>query len=868
MCEKKGREDMKKLVLKSFRGRKRELRISIAMLMITFLLGIVTILFLESFYRSKESLRYDTYGAWTGAVLGAKKGTEQFVNEMESTKQVGKIVMVGSSWHNGKRFGDTGCVDKAAKNLGRLKLLQGDFPTESTEVALSEMAANRLPNSVKIGDKIELALAENGETKAYTLSGIVESWGSQWQIEGHKLPSVILGADETLQGETYLLFQNDNPDERNRIQEYAESLEDETYVYNEKAYPLDNNILDIFFQDGKFVFFIVLIALILICYLMALTLKSRRYSLTILRGLGADAKEVLQIVMWETLFLWGISFIASVIPSVLLSGVALYAVHIILKMPVHLAIQVDFLVEYIVCVTVLYFICNLVIVLLTIQSQIRTTFKSDSGLLDCNAPPKLKKAEPLTFFMCLKRKWRFYRKTYIGRFVISVIVITVSAISLQYFIEAKNQYEFWTRAAQHAYLYHADQLATGLTKKQIDEIEAIDGVKSVEKESYVNCSTMLDNAEGTEEIRISSPAFGDSEYVKSHRKYTQRFLDIPVNTEGDYFSIVELRGISSEDEVHLSNYERWADTGTFNRESFLAGEECVLILSPYQIRDFGNGKEPFYVNSIPEDKSKKVYTYEISEDGIASGDIVNVSTPWGEREIRVGAIVTSSDVDLDIADSVIAVSETFINLLCGFEEPRYMYVKINLDETMDMVRTGEKIEGYFETLEQGGENLRNLSSTEKEFAQTAMFEGAEYLFVLTAVWLIYMLVMYYGNQIYLKNEGKRIGVLRAYGMDKAAIRIRYLLENIFEGMSVMLVSVVAITVEFLFHIKKQATFDNWNMFRQALNDNPETIQFFLMSLLIAVLVFIGVSAVTLYLPLKTVTGKPIVENLGNGERLD
>lgn len=207
----------------------------------------------------------------------------------------------------------------------------------------------------------------------------------------------------------------------------------------------------------------------------------------------------------------------------------------------------------------------------------------------------------------------------------------------------------------------------------------------------------------------------------------------------------------------MSSYEKWADIGTFDRERFLAGEECVLILSPYQIRSLGNEKEPSYVNCTLEDRSKKVYTYEMDEHKIAPGDIVNVSTPWGEREIRVGSVITRPNADLDITANVIEVSETFVNLLCEFEEPRYMGVKINLNENTDMIKTGEEIEGYFETLEQGKENLRNIASNEKGFAQAAMFEGAEYLFILTAVWLLYMLIMYHGNQIYLKNEGKRIG---------------------------------------------------------------------------------------------------------------
>lgn len=856
---------MRKLVLKSFRGRKRELRISIVMLTIAFLCGMLTILFLESFYRSKESLRYDTYGAWTGAVLDAKEETEQFIKQMESTKQVGKIVILGSSWNNGKRFGSAGIVDKRAQELGRLKLVEGDFPTNVTEAAVSEILVNRLPDLVKVGDQMEIALGENGEVKSYTLTGIVKAWGKEWEMEEQKLPNVLLGEDETLQGETCLLFQNENKEEWSRIQTHIESLGEGTYVYNDKAYPLEQSVLDQFFQEGKFVYFIVLIALILICYLIALTLKSRRYSLTVLRGLGADFKEVLQIVLWETLFIWAISFIVSIVLGAILSGAALYAVHVILKMQVHLEIQKEFLTEYMICVTVLYFICNLAFVLTIVQSQIRTTFRSDSGLLDRSTPPKLKQAKQLSFFTCLKRKWIFYRRVYIGRVIISIVVMAASSVCLQYFAEAKNKYEKWAEAVEYTYIYDADQPETGLTEEQIQEIESINGVKSVEKQTNINCGTMWQNVRDSLEIQISSPAFLDSEYVDIHRKYTQRSNGISVDKEGNYFSIYGLYGISSRDEERLSSFEKWADDGIFDRNQFLAGEECVLILSPYQIRDAGFGNAPHYVNFTPKDNSKKIYTYEMNEHEIVPGDIVKVTSPWGAREIRVGAVITDPDADLDIAASAIEVSEKFINLLVGFEEPRYMSVTIHLDETMDVVRTGKEIEGYFETLEQGGENLSNVAGKEKGFAQDAMFEGAEYLFVLTAVWLLYMLIMYHGNQAYLKNEGKRIGILRAHGMDKVSLQIRYLLENILESVVVILLSFLVIAVEFLVHLKKLLYYDSWNMFMYALDNNPEVIQNLQISLVIAMLVFVGVSTVTLYLPLKTITARDIIENLGNGE---
>ncbi len=854
---------MRKIVLQSFKGRKRELRISVIMLTLIYMCGIMTILFQESFYRSRESLRYDTYGEWTCAVFGAGDGTEQILSEQESTKQIGKIVMLGSVRHNGEPLGVMGAVDRTAQSLGRIRMVEGHFPADSTEIALSESAVGHLPEQVKVGDKIEIGLEENGEKKAYTLSAIVKSWGREWQTEKHELPSVILGMDKTIQGETYFFIKNDNLKEINRIQEYLEILGEGTAVYNEKAYPLDVSAIDAFFQDGKFVFFIVLVATLLVGYLMMLTLKSRRYSLTVLRGMGADAGEVIQLVLWESVFLWGMAFLAGVLLSAFVTGAAFYVVHIIVKMPIHLEIQTEYILEYIVCVTVIYFVCNLAVALTAIGSQIRTTFKSDSGLLDCSAPPQLKRAEKLTFFTCMKRKRIFYNKIYVSRFAISVIVMAVSAICLQLFIEAKNEYEFWMGAIEYAYHYKADAPAEGLTEKQIEEIEKINGVKSVEKEFFINSDTMIQDIVA-QEIRISAPAFKNSEYVRVHRKYTQKNLRVPVDKEGDYFTMWELRGLGPQDGERLSYYEKAADLGTFDREAFIEGEECVLFLPPYQIRDLGIGKEPVYIDA-EMDESKKVYTYEMGENAIAPGDMVKISTPWGEKEIRVGAVITSLDTDLSSDIKVAAVSEKFLKLLCGFDEMRYTAVKMNLDETMDTDGIGEEIEGYFEVLGKGA-NLTDDAGAMRGIAEKSLFDGTQYLFVLTAVWLVYMLLMYHGNQAYLKNEGKRIGVLRALGMDRVMLKSRYLAENLSEGGTVILLSFAIVTGEFLIRLRKQDPYDSIHMLFRSLADNPEEVRLFLMALLIAVTVFLGVSLVTLYIPLKKLSDRNIVENLGDGER--
>ena len=692
---------MRKLVLKSFKGRKREMRISIVMLALIYMCGIMTILFEESFYRSLESMRRAAYGEWTGAVFGAGEGAEQILSEQESANQIGRIVMLGNAQYGEEPLGVMGAVDETAQSLGRLQTAEGRLPADSTEIALSETAVSRMAGQVKVGGKVEIAPAENGEVKSFVLSGIVKPWGREWETAGYELPSVILGMDETVQGETYLFFQNDSPDEMSRIQARMEILGEGMYVYNEKAYPLDVSAVDEFFQDGKFVFYIVLIAAILIGYLMMLTRRSRRDSLTVLRGMGADAGEVIQLVLWESAFLWGMAFLAGVVLSALGAGAALYAVHRVVKIPVHLEIQEKYILEYIACVTVIYFVCNLAVALTAIGSQIRTAFKLDSGLLDRSVPPRLKKAERLTFFTCLRRKGLFYSKIYASRFVISVLVMVVSAVCLRLFIEEKKEYEYLMGAIEHAYDYQADDPAEGLTDGQIRELEKIDGVKSVEKECFINSSTMIQDIM-FQEIRICAPVFKNSGYVGAYRRYNQKYLGVPVDEEGDYFSIWELRGLGAQDEKQLSFYET---------------------------------------------------------------------------------------------------------------------------------------------------------------AEDSLFDGTQYLFILTAAWLVYMLMMYHGNQVYLKNEGKRIGVLRALGMDRMMLKSRYLLENLTEGGAIILVSAAVVTGEFLIRLRTYGAYDSIHMFFKILADNPEDVRLFLLALLMAVTAFLGVSAVTLYMPLKKLSGGNIAENL-------
>ena len=163
-------------------------------------------------------------------------------------------------------------------------------------------------------------------------------------------------------------------------------------------------------------------------------------------------------------------------------------------------------------------------------------------------------------------------------------------------------------------------------------------------------------------------------------------------------------------------------------------------------------------------------------------------------------------------------------------------------------------------------NLTDTAGFIRARAEESLFDGTQYLFVLTAVWLVYMLMMYHGNQVFLKNEGKRIGVFRALGMDRRMLKSRYLLENLSEGGGIILVSAAIVTGEFLIRLRTYGAYDSVRMFQRILADNPGDVRLFLMALLIAVTAFLGVSVVTLYIPLKKLSDGNIAGNLGDEER--
>lgn len=87
-----------------------------------------------------------------------------------------------------------------------------------------------------------------------------------------------------------------------------------------------------------------------------------------------------------------------------------------------------------------------------------------------------------------------------------------------------------------------------------------------------------------------------------------------------------------------------------------------------------------------------------------------------------------------------------------------------------------------------------------------------------------------------------------------------------EGGGVIVAAFGIVLGEFLIRLRKQNPYDSINTLLRSLNDNSEKIQLFITALFIAMVVFLGVSVVTLYIPLSKLSGRSIVENLGDDER--
>ncbi len=114
------------------RGRKRSSFLLLIVLILSFTVAVISLSVTESMRKTNEEYRYDTYGAWYGAITSGKEEDEAFLEECEGIENMGITKSYGMVASNAGMTG-IGTMDDAFCEIGRISLQDGYFPRAADE---------------------------------------------------------------------------------------------------------------------------------------------------------------------------------------------------------------------------------------------------------------------------------------------------------------------------------------------------------------------------------------------------------------------------------------------------------------------------------------------------------------------------------------------------------------------------------------------------------------------------------------------------------------------------------------------------------------------------------------------------------------
>lgn len=225
----------------------------------------------------------------------------------------------------------------ASEKLPRPELLEGNYPTSASEIALYESVANTL--KVKVGDTVQVknAYAEQANTPV-TVAGVVKgqtgalpenfmTLEGQAAVSGSASPSwVVLASEESLAGEPSI---EDQEHIRQGVEQALGEGTVKVTTYTEQLETikteLENQMLGTQAMLLLFPTIATTVALIVVATTFRVVLHQRQREIALLRTLGATSRQVRRLIVLETL---GIGAVASLLAVTFGSAIGVGLLHL------------------------------------------------------------------------------------------------------------------------------------------------------------------------------------------------------------------------------------------------------------------------------------------------------------------------------------------------------------------------------------------------------------------------------------------------------------------------------------------------------------------------------------------------------------
>ena len=187
------------LAVQGMRRKKRSSILLLLILSLSFAFAVVSLSVTGSISRTNEEYRYNTYGAWYGAIPSGKETDEAFLRGCEWLEQLGISRCYGMiSGDSG--FTGIGTMDEAFLEIGRISLLDGHFPKHAGEIAMEADVLSAMGYDYSIGQEITVWVNfPAGEhtvsvQQSFTLCGVLREYSDLWVLKNNTQDRRLNGA--------------------------------------------------------------------------------------------------------------------------------------------------------------------------------------------------------------------------------------------------------------------------------------------------------------------------------------------------------------------------------------------------------------------------------------------------------------------------------------------------------------------------------------------------------------------------------------------------------------------------------------------------------------------------------------------------
>ena len=290
------------IALKGLKGKKRSSTYLFLVCFLSVAFAVVNVSITGSLNKTREELRYDTYGEWDAAIYSPEPlsvSKDEHIQGWGTAQVYGKLLDGGETVLTG-----IGTLDESLLAIGHLAVQSGKFPTEDDEIAIEADILSGLGYDYELGQTLTLRILNREEEvvdRKYTLCGVLREYTDLWSTGTEKV---------TLAGACVTADAAKEIGEVCSYQYFLSAEGEEGYpLYKELkgsyAHVVENTAANGQIAEEEYHYFnlvlILFTTLVAVIVIYSIQIKEQTRSIRLFRIIGVTKKQLSQIIFYETM---------------------------------------------------------------------------------------------------------------------------------------------------------------------------------------------------------------------------------------------------------------------------------------------------------------------------------------------------------------------------------------------------------------------------------------------------------------------------------------------------------------------------------------------------------------------------------------